>query len=296
VNDFEDIKRKFTKNIKNLYQPTWGLCLGGGGMRGMAHIGVIKALEEKGLYPDMIAGTSAGSIIGAAYAIGVKADEMYDYFLGLSSKDIIKKNRRDIGKKSVIEFIEKIGEVRKHLTISFDGSILESVVHNLCGDKTFADTIVPLYVVATDIAHVKEIVFESGRLDAACRASSSIPGVFTPYCVDDKIIVDGFVLNNLPADVLKNKGADIVISVDLKAFGTSGAKSAKFSDVVSTTLDIMSNTSSIKGKLNSNLVIEPDLSEFSSYTLKDDNLKKMFELGYEAACKKMNDIAMLFIK
>jgi NTE family protein len=296
MNDFEEIKKIFSTKIKGLYQPQWGLCLSGGGMRGMAHIGVIKALEENNLYPDLIAGTSAGSMIGAAYALGMKAEEMKDFFWGLKFKDLIKKQKKDIKKIDIIEIFEHIGEVRKNLSVSFDGGILERVAADLFGNKSFSDTLVPFYAVATDLTNVKEVVFESGKLAKACRASASIPGVFTPYIKDDIILVDGFVLNNLPSDVLRRKGAKIVLSVNLKAFGSHGAKSARFSDVVSSTIDIMSNASAIKGIEDSDLVIEPDLSKYSTYTVGEDNMKKMYEIGYEEALKRMNDIAALFMQ
>ncbi len=296
MNDFEEIKKIFSTKIKELYQPQWGLCLSGGGMRGMAHIGVIKALEENNLYPDLIAGTSAGSMIGAAYALGMKAEEIKDFFLGLKFKDMIKKQKKDIRKTNIVEIFEHIGEVRKNLSISFDGGILERVAAELLEDKSFEDTLIPFYAVATDLTNVKEVIFESGKLTTACRASASIPGVFTPYIKDDIILVDGFVLNNLPADVLRAKGAKIVLSINLKAFGSHGAKSAKFSDVVSSTIDIMSNASAIKGIEDSDLVIEPDLSEYSTYTMGEDNMKKMYEIGYEAALKRMSDIAALFMQ
>lgn len=296
MNDFDEIKKIFSTKMKGLYQPQWGLCLGGGGMRGMAHIGVIKALEENGLYPDLIAGTSAGSIIGAAYALGMKADEMKDFFLGLKFKDIIKKQKSDMSGTNIAEFLEHIGEVRKNLSISFDGSILERVAVNFFGDKSFSDTLVPFYTVATDLTNVKEVIFDSGKLGIACRASSSIPGVFTPLVMNDIILVDGFVLNNLPANVLRSKGAKMVVSVNLKAFGSHGTKSARFSDVVSSTIDIMSNASSSKGIEDSDVVIEPDLGEFNTYTMGEDNLKKMYEIGYEATLKRMNDIITLFMQ
>jgi NTE family protein len=280
MNDFSEIKKILSEKIKNLYQPKWGLCLGGGGMRGMAHIGVIKAFEENKLYPDMIAGTSVGSIIGAAYALGINADKMYDYFIALRLSDVLHKSAES---------------TRENFPLSLDGEILKHIVRNLCGDKNFEDTSVPFYAISADIANVKEIVYNSGKLDAACRASSSMPGVFSPYCADGMILVDGFVLNNLPADVLREKGAEIVISVDLKAAGIEGAKSARAVDVISATLDVMSNISSLKGAEMSDLVIKPDLKNFSIYTLKEDNLKKMYELGYEAALRNMNDITSLFL-
>jgi len=172
-----------------------GLVLGGGAAKGFAHIGVLKVLEQNNIPIDMVSGTSMGSVIGALYCIGY------------STLEIEKIARETPWKKLVDLAIPKRGLIK--------GDKLENYLRHLFEDKTFTDLKKPLLVTATDIQTGEEIVFEKGDLTKAVRASISIPGIFNPVENNGRILVDGGVLDNLPIDILRKKGAEIIIAVSL---------------------------------------------------------------------------------
>ncbi len=163
----------------------------------------------------------------------------------------------------------------------------------MCGDKTFEDTNIPLYIVAVSLKDGKQVVLREGSIALSCRASSSVPTVFTPTPVEDMILVDGYVLNNLPADVLKEEGMDIVISVDLKDSSTVGTDSTKYMDVVFATVDIMATMGSRAGIESSDIIIVPDIKGKTGFDLKDETVQLLFNEGYKAAMAKMPQIKKL---
>jgi len=178
-----------------------GLALSGGGARGLAHIGVLKVLEREGIPVDFLAGTSMGGVIAAAYASG----------LG-------------------VEYIEKealrMGRLRNLITLMdrslprlglFEGQKVQEYLAGHLGDITFDELKIPLALLAVDLETGEEVVLRSGRVADAVRATISLPGVFAPFRLDGRLLVDGGVLNNLPADVVREMGADIVIAVDVGA-------------------------------------------------------------------------------
>lgn len=172
-----------------------GLALGGGGARGMAHVGVIRVLEQAGIPIDCIAGTSAGSVVGAAYAAGIRDERLMDLALHLRWRQIA-----------------RLIWPREGL-VSFDR--LESYLIDTAGDLTFADLQMPYAAVAANLATGKQVVLTSGRVAPAVRASCSVPGVVTPIEIDGVRLVDGGIANNLPITVVRDLGADVVIAVGL---------------------------------------------------------------------------------
>ncbi len=180
-------------------RPKVGLALSGGGARGLAHIGVLKVLEREDIPVDFLAGTSMGGIIAAAYAAGLS-----------------------------IEYIEKealrMGRLRNLITLMdrslprlglFEGQKVQEYLAGHLGDITFDELKIPLALVAVDLETGEEVVLRKGRVVDAVRATISLPGVFAPYRLDGRLLVDGGVLNNLPADVVREMGADAVIAVDV---------------------------------------------------------------------------------
>jgi NTE family protein len=172
-----------------------GLALGGGGARGMAHVGVIRALERGGVPVDCIAGTSAGSVAGAAYAAGLSADQLLELALQIRWRDIM---RPIWPRQGFISFAR-----------------LESYFARVIGDPTFDDLKIPYAAVAADLATGKQVVLREGRVARAVRASCSVPGIVTPVEVDGRMLIDGGVVNNLPISIVRDLGADIVIAVGL---------------------------------------------------------------------------------
>jgi NTE family protein len=174
-----------------------GLALGGGGARGMAHVGVLRVLEREGIAIDCIAGTSVGSVVGAIYAAGLRSDRLMEAALQV--------RWRQIG---------RLVWPRQGF-VSFDR--LESYVVDMIGDVTFADLEIPYAAVAADLAAGEQVVLREGRVARAVRASCSVPGIVTPVEVNGRLLVDGGVINNLPISVVRGLGADVVIAVGLGA-------------------------------------------------------------------------------
>ncbi len=181
-------------------KPKLGIALSGGGARGLAHIGVLKVLEKAGIKPDFIAGTSMGGVIAAAYAFGQTPAQMEEEALKLRKLS------------SVLGLLADPSLPWKGLV---EGKKIRDYFHEHIGDATFDEARIPLALVAVDLKSGREVVMREGRVVDALRATISVPGIFTPYAYDDKILVDGGILNNLPADVVRKMGAEVVIAVDV---------------------------------------------------------------------------------
>jgi NTE family protein len=188
--------RKPSVKTRN-HQPKIGLVLGSGSARGLAHIGVIHAIEEAGLTVDVIAGTSIGALVGAVYAAGRLDDLERDFrrfdwkAIGSMFDPVFPRSGLIDGKKAV-EFI------RAHLPY-----------------HTIDELSVPFCAIATDIATGEEVVISDGDLIEAVRASVSIPGIFTPARKDDRVLIDGGLVNPVPVSAARAMGAEIIIAVDL---------------------------------------------------------------------------------
>jgi len=183
------------------FKPKVGLALSGGGARGLAHIGVLNVLEREGIPVDFLAGTSMGGVIAAGDAAGLSAE-----FMAAEA--------------------QRMGQLRNLLTLMdrslprlglFEGQKVQEYLASHLGDITFDELKIPLALVAVDLETGEEVILRSGRVVDAVRATISLPGVFAPFRLDGRLLVDGGVLNNLPANVVREMGADIVIAVDVGA-------------------------------------------------------------------------------
>jgi len=193
---------------ENTKQPKVGLALGSGGPRGLAHIGVIKALEENNIPIDFIAGCSIGAMVGGLYAL---------------TKDIswIEKMALETDWRRIVSLLAEPAFLSGGLV---GGEKIEKFILEQTGRKKFEDLKIPFIAVATDINTGKEVRIKKGSLAKAIRISSSVPLVFKPAKWEDKLLVDGGLSNPVPCDVVKRMGADIVIAVNLDAyFSKNGA-------------------------------------------------------------------------
>lgn len=251
-----------TKDIKNASKI--GLALGGGGFLGAAHIGVIRALEEKGLTPACISGTSVGALIAALYAFGKSWQEIRDVTSELTWLDL---SEFKISKFGLLSNSKLKGFVDKHI-----------------GEVMFDEAKIPLAVVATDISSGERVVLSKGRVDTAIMASTCIPGVFAPVEIDSILLVDGGLTENVPVSLLTNMGADFRIGVDLGQT-QSREKPENIIDVLLNSLRItMRETTKLQEK-DVDLLITPDLSRFSIFD--HSKMDDLFDLGYKAALKKL---------
>jgi NTE family protein len=161
----------------------------------MAHVGVIRALQRAGIPVDCVAGTSAGSLVGAAYAAGLEGDQLLEMALQMRWRDIL---QLVWPRQGFISFAR-----------------LESFFARVTGDPTFAGLKIPYAAVTADLATGKQVVLREGRVARAVRASCSVPGIVTPVELDGRLLIDGGVVNNLPISVVRDLGADVVIAVGL---------------------------------------------------------------------------------
>jgi len=246
------------------------LCLGGGGTRGFAHIGAIRAFEEAEIDFEFVTGTSAGSIVGALYCAGIDSKTMLEHAHILRVKDIHggplwwPGDARRIGR--LVDGI--IGEGRK----------LEELPKRLV-------------CMAVDLVSGQSEILEKGYVRDAVSASSAVPIIFRPVVVGNMHLVDGGLLNNIPADIARMLGADVVITVDINHSRGGATKSLKTFDVARATLNIIAANSSTAGLINSDIIIDPNLSKYSAS--RKDGYEEMYHLGYQAAQEKIDEIARL---
>lgn len=250
-----------------------GLVLGGGGARGLAYLGVIKAFEENNIKFDFIAGTSVGSIAGAAIAYGLTYKDLYDKAKTLTTKDI---------KPSIIPFMPSSTDgIAKFCTKLFDRD-----------DVKFGDLKIPFCAVATDLKHGEEYDIIKGDLIRAICASSCVPGIFLAVPYDDTLLADGGLVNNIPSSVAKKFSCTKIISVDLHSKRGEGTDSEGFFDLLMASIQIMMKSNSEKGYIDADLMIQPDLARFKVTKIQD--IDAMIEEGYRATMRKMPEIKRLF--
>jgi NTE family protein len=208
-------------------QPTLGLVLSGGGAKGIAHVGILKAMEEAGLRPDFIAGTSMGAVVGGLYAIGYSADEIeaivrkIDWNQVLANGvplDYISFEEKEYYGRYLLEFPAE-GLKLKLPTGLIEGQILSELLHYHTWPSLpysdFGDFPIVYRCVGTDVRTGDAVVFDSGSLQRAIRSSMALPTAFTAVDIDSTLIVDGGVVNNFPVDIIRDLGADYVIGVDV---------------------------------------------------------------------------------
>ena len=248
-----------------------GLALGGGGARGFALIGAIRAFEEENIKFDYISGTSIGSIVGAMLSYGLTSAQMQDIATKIKVKDI---------RTSKIPFMPSSTEA------------LENILISIVGDINIEDLKTPFCAVAVDMVSGNEVDITSGRLCKALAGSCAVPTVFSAVEFEDKVLFDGGLQNTIPADVLRKLGCDAVVSIDINSTRGNGTTSKKYIDLLMASIGVMMKSNAIKGYLNSDIMIKPDLQRFSAS--KTDGMLEMIDEGYKATKAMMPQIKELF--
>ncbi len=252
--------------------PKVALVLGGGAARGFAHVGVIRLLEQEKIPINMIVGTSVGSLIGALYAsdpnsfnlewlsFSIEKDDLFDY--------------------SVI--YSKMGPVQ--------GDRLEKFIQTKVKAKTLEQMKIPFYAVATDLNAGNTWVFEKGSVAKAVRASCSIPGIFQPLEIGGRMYVDGGVTDNLPVDVARARGADIIIAVNIQK-NIRNPHINSLVDVILQSIDIMGRELVIYKSRGYDVLIEPNVGDvaMTDFTQK----KRLMDAGMQAAKQALPKIRKL---
>lgn len=184
-----------------------GLVLGGGAARGIAHIGALLVLEEHGIYPDVITGTSVGSLVGGLYAAGISARRLEALVPTISWLDLVNLKLPKLSLRNLASALP-LG--------LFDLDKMIPWIDSIIGKSVLIEQLnIPFAAVSTDLITGETVVMNRGPLAPAIRASCSVPGIFTPYRRNGRLLADGVVANNLPISVARELGADYVIAVDL---------------------------------------------------------------------------------
>jgi NTE family protein len=245
-----------------------GLALGGGAARGLAHIGVLKALDEAGIRIDCVAGTSVGSIIGALYCAGYSWQEIKDAAQSINWGKLISPT------------IPIMGLLKTEK--------LKNLLSKLLKKKSFPDLDIPFSAVAVDIATGEEVVLKKGSVSKAVQASSSIPGIFEPTPVGGRLLVDGGLVNNVPADLVREMGANLVIAVDLTYYYPKRERPKNIIDIIYSSFFIIMNNKSTKAKKFADYFVAPDLSNIGYFSFK--KIDEMIKKGEQAMRKVVPDI------
>ncbi len=254
-----------------------GYALSGGGARGFAHIGVLKVLEEEGIHPDYIAGTSIGAVIGALYAMGYSTRELEEICLNLDWKQLTSdaQQRKDlyIGQKRWAPYGNAVFELNDSWVPQLPSSVyignnlnleLFKLTASASQIENFSEFPVPFTCIATDLLTGEGVIFSEGSLMQAVRASISIPSLFEPFELNGRYYIDGGVSQNMPINLLHQKGADLVLGIKVNSTLRNEENLNNLVDILDQTINI-GITRNLNAYLDEcDLLIEPDLSQFVS--------------------------------
>ncbi|MCF6756328.1 patatin-like phospholipase family protein [Pseudomonas balearica] len=278
--------------------PRTGLVLSGGAARGLAHIGVLKALEEQGVRIDAIAGTSMGAVIGGLYASGYTVAELEQLARTLDWRQVLSDDppRPDVPfrrKQDDRDFL-----VKRKLSFRDDGSLglplgviqgqnlallLERLLVHVSDTRDFDRLPIPFRAVATDIANDQKVIFRSGHLPQAIRASMSIPAVFAPVEIEGRLLVDGGMVDNIPMDVARDMGVDRLIVVDIGTPLMPRDELLTVVDVLNQSITMMTRRNSeaqLATLRSEDLLIQPPLAAYGSTDF--GSTEQLMDAGYRA--------------
>lgn len=291
-------------------RPKVGLVLSGGGAKGAAHIGVLKVLEANKIPIDYIVGTSIGSYIGGWYALGYSPDQIQDIMFNTNwdkgYSDFIPREEllyEDKQLRDKYNITLRLGYSEGKLKMPSGFLLGQSALQLLklstdaVGEfESFDDLATPYRAVATDISSAKAVVLKSGSITQAMKASSTVPGALEPIEIDGKLLVDGGIVNNMPIDVAREMGADIIIAVDIGSPLLDKKQINSTVDVLNQLSTILTITTTNNQKVllkESDILIRPDIDELSTTDFSIMNIA--LEKGEKAAIENLNRIAELAV-
>ena len=275
-------------------RPKIGLALGGGGAKGAAHIGILRVLERENIPVDYLVGTSAGALIAALYAGGIPPDELEKYVLS-----------------GIIEKVYKTDiSILRVLLINFDryfksilgkpfyaGLYNDHRLHNFVNrviSKTDGsiNVAIPLNIIAVDLVTGLPVVIKSGDVGLAVQASTAIPTIRQPIQIDDKLLVDGGVLENIPVDEARKMGADVVIAIDVdsKVEKANLKDFRSFESVITRVINLGLKAQSSRALGKADITINPELTGINILDLDKKSLIRAIQAGEEAIQEKIPEI------
>lgn len=284
-------------------RPKIGLVLSGGGAKGFAHIGVLKVLEENGIKIDYIGGTSMGAVVGGLYASGYNAtqidsifyntnfDELLQDYIPRSSKNFYEKRNDEMYAISLPFNKFKIGIPIALSKGMYNYNLLSKLTHKVRHVRKFDQLPIPFLCVATDIETGEAIILKEGYLAQALLASSAFPSLFSPVEIDGRVLIDGGVINNYPAEEVRKMGADIIIGVDVQddLKNRDALKDATRILVQITNLDMIKSMS--EKKKITDIYIKPDISNYGVISFEQG--REIIKKGEIAALMELEKIKKL---
>jgi NTE family protein len=280
-------------------RPKIGLVLSGGGAKGFAHVGALKVIEEAGIPIDYITGTSVGSIVGGLYAIGYDATTLENVIGSENWAELLSNS----AKREYIPAIIKEEQSRYLISLPFETNKIGIPAGVLNGQNVielftylsygyhdvsdFSKFPIPFKCIATDIATGEEVVLDKGYLPKAMRASMAVPAAFATCEIGGRMLVDGALVNNFPVDRCREMGADIIIGIYIQDDLLEKAKIKTIPDVISQLISLMSITKSEKNLKNVDILIKPDLADYSAASFDTEAAKVMMKRGEDAARKML---------
>ncbi|EHR5762774.1 patatin-like phospholipase family protein [Vibrio parahaemolyticus] len=296
------------KNEDTPTRPKVAVVLAGGGAKGAAHIGVLKALEEMHIPVDIITGTSMGAYVGGLYATGMSADEIESFIYSVDwnsgYRDRVDRSQRRVRDKEYEDRYQittdlglRFGEVRAPTGVVQGQNmlrVLRETTGNLGRFDTFDELAIPYRSVATDILELDEVVIGNGYLVDAMMASMSVPGALPPYKLNGHMLVDGGVVNNMPVDVARAMGADVVIAVDISTdYKTEDDFTGLFTvaDQLSNYLVRRSTQQQVETLQEHDVYIRPNVGQME--TVEFDKMPWAFQSGYDITKEMESKLAGL---
>ncbi len=284
-----------------------GVVLSGGGAKGMAHVGVLKVLERAGIPIDIITGTSIGSIVGGLYSIGYNAHSLDSLVKGLDwgfvitdKEDLSRQSLSDRKKQNTYLFTTGMTIGKRDLNAGgiIKGKNLAELFQQLCTGYTDSinfsrDLKIPFACVATNIMDNSEVVFHSGRLPQAMRASMAIPAAFSPVRIGDKVLVDGGLKNNYPVDVARAMGADIVIGITLSGKSKTAQDIGGTMSIVGQIIDVNCVNKYEENKAITDLWMNVDPHGYSTASFTTAAVDSLVRYGEEEAMRHWDEIIAL---
>ncbi len=283
-----------------------GLVLSGGGAKGLAHIGALKVIEEAGIKIDYIGGSSMGAIIGALYASGYTANQLDSIFHEINFNILI---QDDIPRSSKT-FYEKEDTEKYALTLPFNNfkigfpsglskgqniyNLISKLTLHLGDVRDFSKLPIPFFCIAADIETGKQVILESGSLAKAVSASGAIPSVFSPVTIDGKILTDGGVVNNYPVVELKERGADIIIGVDVQDSLVSREELKNVFEILTQINNFRTIAHMEENKALTDVYINPNIKGFS--VLSFEKGSAIIDSGEVAARNKLTELKLIASK
>ena len=271
----------------------------------MIHAIVIELIDSLSIPIDYVVGTSIGSINGAMYAMGYSSEEI-KYFAYETDWDFIFSNKKqrsnlfyfqknDLDKYQIEFRLNGIKPIAPIALANGHSSYmnLNNKTKNYEHISSFDDLTIPFRCNAVNLLNGKEIIFDNGSLSNALRASSSIPSVFTPVIHDSLLLVDGGVINNLPIDIAKDLGADIIIGVNVSPINKSQSDIQDIFDVLTQSILVNGYQKRINNRKIADVIIEPDVESYKTISFDENTLNELYKNGKKAAYKNLDALIQI---